>query len=428
MEAGDRVRVEKGKAVYEGVLMPSPTGSLVVKLDSGYNVGVRPGEARVTLLSKGRPPSSAPPPARPDPNHPAEDVHSRGRASSPAAPREGLPQVSILSTGGTIASRVDYRTGAVTSQFTAEELRQSIPELEEVARVRAEQVYSILSENMTPQHWVELAQRVAREIEGGARGVVVAHGTDTMAYTASALSLLLETPAPVVLVGSQRSSDRPSSDAALNALGAVRVALADLGEVVAVMHDGMSDEVCAIHRGTRVRKMHTSRRDAFHTIGGEPLGWVEPRSGRIELSPGRRPRGGDLKMRGPLEPRVGLVKFVPGAHPDLLESYRGMRGLVVEGTGLGHVSSSWIAPLAELSRGGMVVVMVSQCLEGRVCDRVYDTGRDLLKAGVVEGEDMLPETAVVKLMWSLGRAKSPEEARALFRQNIAGEYTETSRA
>lgn len=385
--------------------MPSPGTGPVVKLDSGYNVGVGPG-ALVVLVEKN-------PPAR------------------PAAPKQmpaGGPArtLSILSTGGTIASRVDYRTGAVTSQFSAGDLVEAIPELKEIARLRAEPVFSILSENMTPARWLTLAKKAADEIRKGADGVLVTHGTDTMGYTAAALSFLLESPVPVVLTGAQRSSDRPSSDAAINAVCAAEAALADFAEVAVVMHAGTADGVCAIHRGTRVRKGHTSRRDAFESSPG-PLGLVEFASRKVEFFLPRRPRGGELKTHLKMEPKVALVKFAPGLGPQVLErAAQGARGVVLEGTGLGHTASSWIPSVLKLTKQGVPVVMASQCLRGRVNDRVYDTGRDLLKAGVIEAEDMLPETAYVKLMWALGQTKDPEKVRSIIQTNVAGEITDTS--
>ncbi len=402
---GDRVRVEKGGQAFEGVLMPSPGSGPVVKLDSGYNVGAGPG-AKVALLEKA--PATKPAPPKPLP------------AGGPAR------TLSILSTGGTIASRVDYRTGAVTSQFSAGDLVQAIPELKEVARLGAEPVFSILSENMTPARWLVLAKKIAGEIRKGADGVLVTHGTDTMGYTAAALSFLLETPVPVVLTGAQRSSDRPSSDAAVNAVCAAEAAMADFAEVAVVMHAGTADGVCAIHRGTRVRKGHTSRRDAFESQPG-PLGLVEFASRKVEFFLDRRPRGGELKTRLKMEPRVALVKFAPGLGPQVLErAAQGARGVVLEGTGLGHVASSWTPAVRKLSKRGVPVVMASQCLRGRVNDRVYDTGRDLLKAGVIEAEDMLPETAYVKLMWVLGQTSAPGEVRRLMQTNLAGEITGSS--
>ena len=410
MNPGDRVRVDRTGTTYEGVLLPSTTNEeLVVKLDGGYNVGIDRSDATVDVLER---------------DTYDIDPGGDGDGSSEITFDDDLPTVALISTGGTIASTVDYRTGAVTAQFDAEDVLRAVPELAGRANYRGRVVANILSENMTPTVWTELAEAVHEEIERGADGVVVMHGTDTMQYTAAALSFSLDTPVPVVLTGSQRSADRPSSDNVMNAVCAVEAATADHGETLVCMHESGSDEACALHRGTRVRKNHTSRRDAFETVGAKPIGRVEWESGAVSF---RRPvaaRGdGESDIDPALDTDVELVKFVPGTDPARLEFADGVSGLVIEGTGLGHVDTAWIDRIGELVDDGTTVVMTSQCIEGRVCDRVYDTGRDLLDAGVVEAGDTLPETAYVKLMWALGNVESVEET---MRRPVAGELQERS--
>jgi glutamyl-tRNA(Gln) amidotransferase subunit D len=347
----------------------------------------------------------------------------------PLPRREGLPKVSILSTGGTIASKVDYRTGAVTSQFSAEEIISSIPELLEIANYDGRVIYNILSENMKAEYWQVLAKAVGSEIEKGADGVIVTHGTDTMTYTAAALSFMIKTPVPIVLVGSQRSSDRPSSDAAMNAVSAAAVATSDIAEVTVVMHGTDSDDFALVHRGTRVRKMHTSRRDAFRSINCHPIARVGYPDRNIEILGDYRRRGeAALEVKEKLEPRCALLKYFPGASPGLFEHYIacGYRGIVLEGTGLGHVASDWVATIKSATEAGIPVVITSQCLRGRVCDRVYDTGRDILAAGGIEGGDILPEVALVKLMWALANAPTVDEAKRLMRVPLAGEVSSST--
>jgi glutamyl-tRNA(Gln) amidotransferase subunit D len=407
LELGDRVSVKRDDVSYEGVLMPSRRkDTVVIKLDNGYNIGLLARASELELIAKGREQKPLLPPSK---------------------ARKDLPTVSILSTGGTIASKVDYRTGAVTSQFSAGEILASIPEMEEIAAYDAEVIYQILSENMRAEYWMELARAVARKVRSGAAGVVITHGTDTMMYTAAALSFMLQTPVPVVLVGSQRSSDRPSSDAAMNAICAATVGRSDIAEVVVVMHGSPSDDYCSIHRGTRVRKMHTSRRDAFRSLNQSTLGRVEYLSRRIEtFLPFRRRGEVELELKDRLEPACALVKYVPGASPDILDYYidKGYKGIVLEGTGLGHVASNWIAGIERASLEGIPVVVTSQCLQGRICDRVYDTGRDMLEAGAIEGADMLPEVALVKLMWVL--ANCPQETSSMMKKPLAGEISPSS--
>jgi glutamyl-tRNA(Gln) amidotransferase subunit D len=227
---------------------------------------------------------------------------------------------------------------------------------------------------------------------------------------------------PVVVVGAQRSSDRPSSDAALNLLSAARVGVANLGEVVAVMHGETSDSFAQIHRGTKVRKMHSSRRDAFRSLNASPLGRVQP-DGAVELADYALPRArGPTKVDDTLDLKVALISFFPGQRPAELEGVlQGLHGIVLAGTGLGHVSHDLTPIVRQATRDGVAVVMTTQTLQGRVSLRVYDTGRDLLKAGVIEGQDMTPETAYVKLMWVLGHTREPAEVARAMATNVAGE-------
>ncbi|HDR72454.1 MAG TPA: Glu-tRNA(Gln) amidotransferase subunit GatD [Methanoculleus sp.] len=404
MRTGDRVVCRYGGAELEGTFITTRDDEAVIKLDSGYNIGIGPS----SIIEIRRQELPAP-------------------VVSAVEQNPDLPELAILSTGGTIASRIDYRTGAVTSQFDADDILRAIPRLGEMARFNAHQVASILSENMTTSLWIDLARGIYDEIRNGAMGVIVTHGTDTMSFSASAISFMLDTPVPVVFVGSQRSADRPSSDNVMNALCSASAALSDLGEVAVVMHASTSDDRCAVHRATKVRKMHTSRRDAFASIGMPPLGYVDYPSLAVRLGDDAvRRRSGEAVLHDAVEEKVGLLSFYPGMPADLLSQFEGYRGLVLAGTGLGHVSTASIGGLRDLIGGGCHVVMTSQCLHGRVCDRVYDTGRDLLALGVIEGEDMLPEVALVKLMWVLGRHDDPGEVARLVRTNLRGEIRRCS--
>jgi glutamyl-tRNA(Gln) amidotransferase subunit D len=412
MNAGDRVRVEHAGGTEEGVLLPSTTPDhLVVKLEGGYNVGVDREGAEVEVLERGVYDVAA-----------AQDEVGESTVSFD----EDLPTVSLISTGGTIASTVDYRTGAVTARFDAEDVLRAVPDLAGRANYRGRVVANILSENMTPAVWRDLAAAVHEEVEAGADGVVVMHGTDTMAFSATALALMVDSPVPVVFTGSQRSADRPSSDNVMNAVCAVEAAKADHAETLVCMHATESDDRCALHRGPRARKNHTSRRDAFDTVGAEPIGFVDYEGGDADVTFRREPtpRGAvDLDLSPDLDPDVELVKFTPGMDTAALDHLDGASGVVVEGTGLGHVNTDLIPRLGELVDDGTVVAMTSQCIEGRVCDRVYDTGRDLLDAGVVEAGDTLPGAATVKLMWALANTADPAEAMT---RNLVGELQQRS--
>jgi len=280
---------------------------------------------------------------------------------------------------------------------------------------------------MRPASWQDLARAIYDEIQQGVAGVIVTHGTDTMAYSAAAVRFMLRPPVPVVFVGSQRSADRPSSDSVMNTLCSAAVATGDLGEVAVVMHATTSDDRCAIHRATRVRKMHTSRRDAFQSVGSAPLGYVDYPSLAVSLADDALRRGAeDLALHDALEERCALLPISPGMPSSVLEAFDGYAGLVLAGTGLGHVASDWVPNLRELIEAGTTVVMTSQCLHGRVCDRVYATGRDLLSIGVSAGEDMLPEVALVKLMWVLGNESDPDRVATVMQTDLAGEIQRRS--
>ncbi|MFQ5710251.1 MAG: Glu-tRNA(Gln) amidotransferase subunit GatD [Candidatus Geothermarchaeales archaeon] len=416
IRVGSEVEVEaKGRKV-KGILMPrhelADKNHIVIKLESGYNMGIRYSpELKIRLLGHG--------PAEPPP------TAERGE------PLGDLPRVSILGTGGTIASKVDYRTGAVRPAISAEELVEILPELENLALVEPEVIMSVYSENLTVRDWVNIANEVAEKIRGGVEGVVVLHGTDTMGYTSAALSFsLLSLPVPVIVTGSQRSSDRPSSDAALNLISSVvAAAKAPFAEVAVAMHENPSDEAVVLHRATRVRKNHTSRRDAFQTVDATPYGRVL--GGRVEMfDEVYRPRdpGRELSLNARFDERVALVKFYPNFNPEVIDFLvdGGYRGIVFEGSGLGHLNSASFPSIKRAVDDGVVVCITSQCLWGRTNLRVYDNGRDLLKAGGLPLENMLPETAYVKLMWALGQSEDPEEVRKIMLANIAGEMTEVS--
>jgi glutamyl-tRNA(Gln) amidotransferase subunit D len=409
---GRRVEVsDPAGSTWRGTVVPHHEFSgeriLQLKLASGYNVGLKIGPQFTFRELEDRPApgvGSAPPP--------------------PVARSSDGPWVALLTTGGTIASRVDYETGGVKPVRGEAEILAFYPELERTGRVRILPVFDRLSEEFRPEDWAELGTRVVEAFRGGAEGVVIAHGTDTLGYSAAALSfLLVNLPGPVVLVGAQRSPDRPSSDGPSNLSAAVEVARdRRIGEVVVLMHAGPSDSRFAIHRGNWVRKMHSSRRDAFESRNGPPIGWVE--SGAVHLEGAVRPPAeGPPRCDLPIDARAGLLWFYPGLSSDAAEAFaRDLRGIVLAGTGLGHVSSVHLPWIRAAIDRGVVVAMTTQCLGGRVDPYVYSTGRDLVRAGVLYLDDLLPETAYAKLVWALGHATEPAQVRTLLEIPRAGEF------
>ena len=412
-DVGDVIRVTSKGKTYEGILIPrselGESTAVTVKMKSGYNIGIHVTPAvKIEKVGKGAKPAFASPPLP---------------KQNPA-----LPHVVILSTGGTIASRVDYRTGAVRSAISASDLYGVVPELSDIAKVDTEIVFSLYSENITQQHWKELAKIVAKRIDSDVDGIVIAHGTDTMAYTSAALSFALQNlPVPVVVVGAQRSSDRPSSDAATNLIGAVKAAgEGPFAEVGLAMHETVSDIAVVVHRGTKVRKCHTSRRDTFKSINGFPI--VRVKDQQVTMLTDRyqhRDKTKKLVLKPDFSEKVALIKFYPGLDSGIIDYYvgKGIKGILLEGSGLGHVSKHCFDSIRNAVSKGIVVALASQCIWGRVNMNVYDTGRDLLSFGVIPTDDMFPETALVKLMWALGQTENPQEAKKLFETNIAGEFS-----
>lgn len=408
---GTKLSVEKDGRTYIGTLMPhhefSASDVLILKMKSGYNVGIRITDgSTISVLEK-----------------PLE----RTRKEVPVEFKKGLPKLVLIGTGGTIASYVDYRTGAVHPALSTSDMVNAVPEIRDIANIDARVLFSIFSENMNVEHWQQLAEAVAEEINNGADGVIIPHGTDTMGYTAAALSFMLgDVPKPVVLVGAQRSSDRPSSDASSNLMACARFCTkADRAGVYVVMHDTPGDDSFAVHTGSRVRKMHTSRRDAFHSINAAPVAHLD-RDGRMEVRiEGPVVTKEKAVARTGMERSCVLLQYYPGMDPALFEDiFMKSKGVVISGSGLGHVNENMIPLIRKACDNGTIVVMTSQCLNGRTNLNVYNTGRDMLAAGAITVLDMLPETAYVKLMWVLANTSSVEEAKRMMQTPLANEMSD----
>lgn len=405
---------------FVGVVLPRSENAddlhIVVKLFNGYNVGIRAdriASARELGYRKA--------------------VYKIPEKEFPYDPRK--KNVTLLGTGGTIASRLDYRTGAVIPAFTPGELYGAVPELADIANLTTKKLFGVFSENMGPEQYKTLAVAIGEEIEKGCDGIVVGHGTDTMAHTAAILSFMVQnSPVPIVVVGSQRSSDRPSSDAALNLMNAVRTAAeCDIAEVMVCMFGPTSDNYDLLHRGTRCRKMHSSYRSTFRTIGATPLATVSRYPSSEDGSHFKYLTTDILhrdKTRKPVitpvfEEKVTIQYYYPNFNPDIIDglSAMGYRGMVIAGTGLGHVNKPLYPAIRRAIEKGMTVVMTVQTLWGFVQMYVYDTGRDLLDLGIIPMDNMLPETAYVKLGWVLGQTDDPRKIREMMTTPINHETT-----
>lgn len=406
---GDTVKL-LADITYSGIIMPryehSDDKHVVLKLKSGYNIGLE--ISKIEEVEK---------------QHVTEKILEINEKTEKV---EGLPKILLLSTGGTIASKIDYRTGAVTPVLTAEELNASVPELSKIANVETEVLFSEYSENIMPQHWLKIAERIKKITKSDYTGIIIAHGTDTMHYTSSFLSFALSGfPIPIVLVGSQRSSDRASSDAALNLIGATKfIKENNSNGVYIVMHQDENDDSVACHLGTRVRKNHTSKRGAFETIGDVPALIISEKQIQKNMSKSYFKKD-EFQPRINLDSKVALVKYHPGFDPSLLNQIveMGYKGIIFEGTGLGHIGKVMYENVKKANEKGMFLGMTSQCIDGRVRMTVYESGRDLLDLGIIPLENMIPEVALVKAMWAIGNFQNIEEVKKIMLQDIASELT-----
>ncbi|MDY0001526.1 MAG: Glu-tRNA(Gln) amidotransferase subunit GatD [Polyangia bacterium] len=400
---------------FEGIVLPrSETEDdqhIVLKVASGYNVGLRVDTVQ-TMKERG-----------------FREAHYKiPEKEFPFDPQK--PNVTLLGTGGTIASRLDYRTGAVIPAFSPGELFGAVPELADICNIKTHKLYGVFSENIGPEHWIGTSRAIQREIENGADGIIIGHGTDTMHYTAAILTLMVQhPPVPIVMVGSQRSSDRPSSDAALNLMHAAFAAgHGPIAEVMVSMFGPTSDQYGLLHRGTRVRKMHSSYRSTFRTIGDTPLATVTPSSMTVlaEHYNPRRPGDRTVKLDAVFDDRVSIIYYYPNMKPDIIDSLvdNGYKGIVIAGTGLGHVNKPLYPAMRRAVEKGVHIYMTVQTLWGYVQMFVYDTGRDIMSFGVTPAANMLPEVAYVKLGWALGHSQDIEEVRRLMLTPISGEITE----
>ncbi len=416
-QPGDLVEIHFMKLIYEGILLKSPEnepGIVLLKLGNGYNVGFNKKDIiEIKVLKKFK-----------------EEKESFKIKHNPKK-----PNIAMIITGGTISSRYDSRTGGVCPLDTPESLFRFYPELfERVNVLKVEIPFMKLSENMDFRDWIRITRLTEKLLnDNNIQGVVITHGTDFLHYTSSALSFMLgKLNKPVVLTYSQRSIDRASSDANLNLQCSAEIAgLSDIAEVVLVGHADLNDEYCYAMPGTKVKKLHTSRRDAFKCINISPIAKVYP--GKIDILNDFNKRSKNkVKKDIHFEEKVALIKFYPGQNPEILDYYfkEGYKGIVIEMSGLGHVSTensgkSWLKKLKEVIEKGMFVFGTSQCINGRVNPYVYSSGREILKAGVIYLEDILSETAFVKLGWVLGHKEwsiSKNKIKEKMLENIAGEF------
>jgi len=410
---GDYVEIHLMKTIYEGILLEVPKsekGVVLLKLDSGYNIGFnKKNIVEIRVLKKVR--------------EKKEELKLEKDSKK--------PNIAMIITGGTIAARLNPTKGGVDWLTEPESLFKFYPGLfEKVNVLKVEVPFMKASEDMDFKDWQKIA-RIAEKLlnNQNIKGIIITHGTDFLHYTSAALSFFLgKVNKPVVLTYSQRSVDRASSDANLNLQCAALAAISDIAEVMIVGHASSNDDFCYAMPGTKVRKLHTSKRDAFKVINAKPFAKISQET--IErISDYNIRNKNKVKTDLKFEDKVALVKFYPGQNPDILDFYvkKKYKGIVLEMSGLGHVATKrarlgWTKKLKEVQNKGLIICGVSQCIYGRADPLVYSNGREILETGVIYLEDMLAETALVKLGWVLGHKGWNVKEKML--ENIAGEIND----
>ncbi|MFA5020023.1 MAG: Glu-tRNA(Gln) amidotransferase subunit GatD [Candidatus Pacearchaeota archaeon] len=415
IEIGTRVKLHTKQGDFECVVLEAPeSGIILAKLDSGYNIGIKEEDILDLNVIKEK----------------AEKT-SKKIEFKKITPDKNLPNIALVSTGGTISSRLDYKTGGVKWLTNPDELLNFYPELLGIANIiKVEMPFMKASENMSSKEWKKLSDVVSRLLNNSnVQGVIVTHGTDFLHYSASALAFALKNlNKPVVLTYSQRSSDRASSDARLNLLCSARVAVSEIAEVMLVGHANLDDEFCYALPATKVRKMHSSRRDTFRPINAKPIAKVWADKIETLKSYNKRDNGKKVKLVNKFSDKVALVKFYPGQNPDILEYYfkHGYKGIVLETSGLGHLltegKNNWIPKLKKAIKAGMIICATAQTIYGSLNPLVYSAGRELEKTGIIYLKDMLSETAFVKLSLVLGNPVFKKDIKRAMLTNFAGEF------
>jgi glutamyl-tRNA(Gln) amidotransferase subunit D len=415
MEPGCVVRVMYGEETIEGTFI-TKIPHFTIKLESGYNLVLE--EHLIKEIT---------------------EVHAKKTEKILHATVQGKgKKIAILHLGGTVASKIDYTTGAVIAQSSPEEIIRLYPELTHICDISSRLIRNMQSEMMRFCHYNIIAEAIIEEVKKGVQGIIITHGTDELHYTSAALAFMFEELSiPIILTASQRSSDRPSSDARQNLISAALFATTAKPGVYICMHENMNDDSCIIISGIRARKFHTTRRDAFKPINGTPLARVNPEKKTIEI----------LRQETALNTghtcsykkfndhlKIAVIKGRPNMHAEELLFYNDYDGIVLEGLGLGHMPTEKIdeftsenkaiyAALKKLAEK-TPVVFASQCIFGRVNFNVYTPGRELLSAGILGNQlDIPPETAYIKLAYLLSNYKK-DDVKRLYQENLRGEISE----
>jgi len=400
LKPGNKVRLQTKSKSWEGFVLESYNPEIILlKLQSGYNIGIRESEILdAQVISKG------------------ETSKAKGSKSEASNPK--LPNIVMIVTGGTISSRLDPKSGAVIST-DKEAILDIAPQIKEIANItEIVSPFMKFSENMSFQDWKILAETCEPYLNNPEiDGIIITHGTDFLHYTAAALSFFIkDLNKPIALTYSQRSIDRGSTDAALNLICSAKYATSDIAEIALVGHENTNDQSCLAIPATSARKMHTSKRDAFKIINDEPIARITPDKIEI-LKTFNAKNNKKAKLDTKFNDKVASIKITPGQDPAIIEFYQqqGYKGLVLEITGIGQVPSqdakfNWLPKIKKAINAGMTIAATPQTIFGKLNPNIYSAGRDLQKTGIIFLEGTTTETALVKLAWILGhKTWNPKE-------------------
>jgi glutamyl-tRNA(Gln) amidotransferase subunit D len=391
---GDLVEVHLTHKIYEGTLLETPEtekGIILLKLETGYNIGFQKKEVQEIKKIKSKK---------------IQEEKFKIKEDNKKS------NIAMIITGGTIAAKSNPKKGGVDWLDTPESLFNIYPEIFNKVNIsKVEIPFMKASEDMDYKDWQAIAKTAEKLLnDKEIQGIIVTHGTDFLHYTSAALSFFLQNlNKPVILTYSQRSIDRASSDANLNLQCSALAAISDIAEVMLVGHATTNDDYCYAIRGTKARKFHSSKRNAFKSVNEKPIAKIT--SEHIEILNNYKPRGKKTKVKldAKFSDKVAVIKFYPGQNPDILDFYvrKKYKGIILEMGALGHIATkrarnSWTQKLKQVQEKGLIVCAVTQCIYGRTDPLVYSNGREILDTGVIYLKDMLSETALVKLGWVLG--------------------------
>jgi L-asparaginase len=339
-----------------------------------------------------------------------------------------LPKILLIYTGGTIGMVKDYKSGALRP-FDFEKLLEQIPELQQLeCRIQSKSLKNpIDSSDMDIRHWQEIGNLIASNYTDF-DGFVVLHGSDTMSYTASALSFMLENLAkPVILTGSQLPIGDLRTDAKENLITSIQIAALRQGDKAVVREVGLYFEY-KLYRGNRTSKINTEHFEAFDSPNYPPLivsGVHLNVQDEYLLAPeASRP----LKLHINLDNRIGILKLFPGMNPEWVRSILrspGLKAIIIETFGAGNAPTAhWlIDELKSAVDSGLVIVNVTQCRGGSVLMGQYETSSALKDIPLIDGRDITTEAALAKLMYLLGQEISAKSFQTIFETSLRGEMS-----